>query len=484
MDDGCDDAGSAIESGPPRLRDRCASLFWWTAGIENGHAGSSARERIVVMGYGFLFIFLAFNTTQMILSTVLKDYTGAVTHATYDLGDVSLMLIYVCACLSLPVVGRVIRYCGAGTTMVVGGLCYGVFIISLVSLWEPTVVLASCVAGFGQAALWVAQGVVLTESSDAATRGKDAGIFWGLYSAGSVIGPALGYFVYRSIDARGFFFFAAVCTLLGTHILRRVHRPRPPEVHQKRPFEGAKEHEALLGGDRDVALPRQRWTREKASILARLAPLIYFIGSSDSFVNAVFPVIFAPEADQEAAVFLVFVGWGVACTAGALLLSKLSDTLGRKQLLVAGSAAYVAALAACWQLLKAPGARVEPLLGGVSWLAFAAGALFGLNDTLNNVGCMALLGDHFPDAPLSVDAFAIYQRQSRVALLQSLGMASGFAFPLFVPVRWRTHLILFGLQLGLLVAAMAGVIAMPSCKGEPPRARSVCSPRESFRPGV
>jgi hypothetical protein len=163
---------------------------------------------------------MAFNTTQTILSTVLQHYVGSVSHVEYDLGMASLMIMYVTTCPSLYAIPAVIRSLGAVVTMMLGGLCYAVYIISLIYIWEPTVILSSAVVGFGQAAIWVSQGVILTSSSDEATRGTDAGLFWGIYSASGIAGPAFGYVVYQGIDSQGFFLFASVCTLVGVFIFR------------------------------------------------------------------------------------------------------------------------------------------------------------------------------------------------------------------------------------------------------------------------
>ena len=129
-----------------------ARAFWYSMGTSPENEGSC---RIVIMGWGFLFIFMAFNTTQTILSTVLQHYVGSVSHVEYDLGMASLMIMYVTTCPSLYAIPAVIRSLGAVVTMMLGGLCYAVYIISLIYIWEPTVILSSAVVGFGQAAIWV-----------------------------------------------------------------------------------------------------------------------------------------------------------------------------------------------------------------------------------------------------------------------------------------------------------------------------------------
>ncbi|KAJ8600656.1 hypothetical protein CTAYLR_010689 [Chrysophaeum taylorii] len=442
----------------------------------------SYKNTIITMAWGFLFIFAAFNTTQTIVSTALQRFHGTVTGLTYDLGSASLMIIYVTTCPSLLLVPDLVHRYGAVWGLVVGGVTYAVYIASLAYAWEPAVAAASCAVGFGQALIWVSQGVVLTSNSDEATRGRDAGCFWGIYSCSGIVGPAVGYLIYRGTAVHGFFLFAAVCTLVGTFIFRSLLRPEyrplllwPGPTDENRaaveeplvPLSGKHHHTPRLGGEGGgaqraaAAAATTNWTRDKTAVLLKLTPFMFFVGSSDAFVMSTFPLIFAPARDQEAAVFLVFFGWGLAETLGGLGLSRFSDTIGRRALVYLGASMYLIALALSWLLIENPGgdgnisalrSRLGPVWCHVSWLSFVAGALFGLSDALSNTQAFALIGDHFADATLSVDAYAAYQ------LFQAIGMAAGFALSVITATSTRQdrHLI-FGAQLATIVASVAGI---------------------------
>ena len=91
-----------VDDEPYEPRTRCeraqrvaSRAFWYSMGTSPENEGSC---RIVIMGWGFLFVFMAFNTTQTILSTVLQHYVGSVSHVEYDLGMASLMIMYVTTC--------------------------------------------------------------------------------------------------------------------------------------------------------------------------------------------------------------------------------------------------------------------------------------------------------------------------------------------------------------------------------------------------
>lgn len=133
---------------------------------------------------------------------------------------------------------------------------------------------------------------------------------------------------------------------------------------------------------------------------------------------------------------------------------------------------YVGAIVICYVLMAVPkgdGDRTElqkdlgPVWFDVSWLAFVAGAFFGLSDTLNNTQAFALIGDHFATPPLNVDAYAAFQ------LLQAVGMAFGFGVPLVVATKWKNRGIIFGIQAATLAASVAGIAVLPK---EDPRRRT------------
>jgi len=449
------------------------------------------------MSVGFLGVFMAFNTTQMVLSTALQHFHGSVSHMTYDLGSASLMTMYLSTMPSLWFIPRIIRRRGPVPVMIIGGLCYVFYITSLIWPWEPAVYLTSCLVGFGQAAIWVSQGVVLSSNSDEEQRGSDAGLFWGIYSASGITGPLIGFFVYQGASDTGFFLFSTMCASVGTAVFLRLlptktgggayyssavpvqqetflhddeflteRKPLVSPPKKKNTFSDDEEQDnTVLFSIIETYFP-SGWTCDRVVILFKLLPFMFFVGISDAFINASFPLMFAQRNDQEAAVFLVFLGWGIMETFGALAFSRFSDTMGRNFLLCISAVIYLIGYTACILILFADGisdslpSEIALVLRfdvyRVSWLAFIAGACFGLADTLNNTQAFAILGDHFPEARFSVDVYAIYQ------FLQALGMAIGFALSLLTPVSWLNSSILIGVQLISLTASLLGILACPS----------------------
>lgn len=65
-----------------------------------------------------------------------------------------------------------------------------VYIASLIKIIPAVVYAASVVIGIGAALLWVAQGAFLTKCSDDETRGRNSGLFWGMFQL-SLVDPFL-----------------------------------------------------------------------------------------------------------------------------------------------------------------------------------------------------------------------------------------------------------------------------------------------------
>ena len=113
-------------------------------------------KKVVHLALGFFFLFAAYNTIQNYVTTLLPGC----------LGFTSLCVLYVSVCPSLllaPDLGKI----GDRWTLVLGALCYSVWIASLTRPDIPSLVIAaSVIIGFGAAILWVAQGTYLTKQGD------------------------------------------------------------------------------------------------------------------------------------------------------------------------------------------------------------------------------------------------------------------------------------------------------------------------------
>jgi hypothetical protein len=127
-------------------------------------------DRLLVLSFGFMLLFTAFNTAQSLATQVLADNNFG------KLGFYSLALLYCvfgfCCFISLPIVKKL----GARMSLVIGASCYSFYVASFVlpafkaqmpnsdsillnkTLCQLLILIAAVLNGFGAGILWVAQG--------------------------------------------------------------------------------------------------------------------------------------------------------------------------------------------------------------------------------------------------------------------------------------------------------------------------------------
>lgn len=148
-----------------------------------GRAGREATGEVVKLGLAFMLIFTAFQTGSFFQTPVLKDLGFG-----ESLGFAGLGVLYATMSVSIFAAPHLIKTVGARKALCGGACLYCVFIISMVRPVAPVFVMASALNGLGAAALWTSQGSLLTVYSTDATRGRNAGIFWGFLQASLLIG--------------------------------------------------------------------------------------------------------------------------------------------------------------------------------------------------------------------------------------------------------------------------------------------------------
>lgn len=140
---------------------------------------------ILTMAVGYLLVFSAFQTTQMLASKLLGD-----------LGSYSLTLIYafftaggfiapaVVSSLPSPKVG-----------LALGAAAYAIYVGSLVYLITPLVLVCSAIIGIGAAVLWCSQGVIMSLNTNETNDGQYNSLFWGIFNLCVLPGNIVGHFL-------------------------------------------------------------------------------------------------------------------------------------------------------------------------------------------------------------------------------------------------------------------------------------------------
>lgn len=140
-------------------------------------------DKLLVLSFGFMLLFTAFNTSQSLATQVLEDNNFG------KLGFYSLAILYCvfgfCCFISLPIVKKL----GARISLVIGAFCYTFYVSSFILpafksqlpdsqswLLNRTFILslilvAAAINGFGAAILWVAQGQYISMCANEKNKG-------------------------------------------------------------------------------------------------------------------------------------------------------------------------------------------------------------------------------------------------------------------------------------------------------------------------
>jgi len=369
---------------------------------------------VIIMGLGFMMLFTAYNTTQTFVTKLLSDEGFG------NLGFYSLALLYVVVSISVFFSPVIVPRTGERISMWIGAICYIGYIASLVKIIPAVVYASSVVIGFGASILWVAQGAFLTKCSDESTRGRNSGIFWGLFQLSGILGNLGAYGILEMDEPPSFLFLVlSACGGVGVLILLLL-----------RPIKSKTDNDKVKSV---VVLFKQAFSLFARKEMLLLLMLMFFSGFELSYFSGEFPLLM--EKKIIGAVMSVF---GVAEVLGGLVLGKLSDIVGRKLMVLAGLGFYCGALVLSWV------AKFHPVQ--LSYLWFIAAAGLGLGDSLFNTQIYASLGTLFTESEM-VAAFTIFQ------LLQNIGSAVGFIITPYLPVH-GTH----GTMDLLIILAATGLL--------------------------
>ncbi len=159
---------------------------------------------VFFLGLSFMLVFAAFQTmgnvqTVIIDSAKNASSDGYVPDFNGD-GFTSLAIIYLVFAFANWFAPPVVSFIGPRFTLIVGGVCYSLFIAQLTYPNDILLYGASALIGVGAAMIWVAQGNFLTINSDETTMERNSGIFWAMLQCSMVIGNTYAYFQFKGLD--------------------------------------------------------------------------------------------------------------------------------------------------------------------------------------------------------------------------------------------------------------------------------------------
>lgn len=142
---------------------------------------------VILLGFGFMFVFTAFQTMGNIEKTVLDSISHDDPGFTGD-GYTSLAIIYATLAICNWMSPSIITITGPRGAMFIGGLTYLFFIVTFLFPRTWLLYVASVLIGAGAAAIWTGQGNYLTLNSDADTISRNSGVFWAMLQCSMFFG--------------------------------------------------------------------------------------------------------------------------------------------------------------------------------------------------------------------------------------------------------------------------------------------------------
>ena len=362
---------------------------------------SRSLYNLLLVSVAFLLLFSAYNALQNVATSLFPA----------GLGNSSLGILYAAAAVGVFLAPPLVDAAGTRVTMIAGAACYVVYMACLIPnpIISDLVLAMSVVIGLGAAVLWVALGEFIKENSDAASYGRNAGLFWAIFQLNNIVGNLGTYLVFPHLTNAELYAGFSIVGAAGTALLLVLRKPAVGGG-------GDAAAAAALGGvmlrvnyGGDDAPPppppaarvswRERGALGCASVLAAarllltldsllLLPMYLLSGFELAFWTGEFTQLL-----DASVIGLVLTLSGVGEVAGGLLFGRLSDALGRSASISLGALLYAGGLGlACWvKSAAAAGGSAGPLIADAPLAAYAASLLFGLGDSAFNTNCYAII---------------------------------------------------------------------------------------------
>lgn len=420
-------------------------------------------KNVVIVSFGFLLLFTAFQSLSNLQSSVNSDS---------GLGTTSLSVIYaslVVSCMFVPT--YMIRLLGLKYTLIVSMLLYsGYFAANFKATWY-SLMPTSLLLGLGGAPLWTAKCAYLTESATRYAALTDTssevwvvrffGFFFMVFQSGQIWGNLISYYVLSPggvapNQTKGEFCGSEFCP--SSHVITNntnLERPSDSKVTLLcavytgcalmasvfiflflDPLERRSNEEKGQRAPWKLLLESFRHMRHKYQML--IIPLTIFSGLEQAFIIGDFTQAFVSCSWGIHNVGYVMICFGLADALGSAIFGHLIRKVGRVTIFVAGAAVNVGMIILMYTWTPDP---------ETPFIFFLISGLWGLGDAVWQTQINSLYGVIFPNA--EEPAFANYR------LWESLGFIVAFAYSSSLCINVKLALLL-----GVLVIGMAGYITI------------------------
>uniref|UniRef100_A0A3Q2D1S5 Major facilitator superfamily domain containing 11 n=1 Tax=Cyprinodon variegatus TaxID=28743 RepID=A0A3Q2D1S5_CYPVA len=389
---------------------------------------------IIILGFGFMFMFTAFQTCGNIEQTVIKSFNSTEFHGS---GYTSMAIIYGVFSASNLVAPSVVTVIGPQVSMFLSGLLYSGYIAMFIHPFTWSFYTASVLVGIAAAVLWTAQGNVLTINSTDRTIGRNSGIFWSLLQFSLFFGNLYIYLAWQGherisdMDRRTVFISLTVISLVGCFLFFLIRKP-DPEASSR-----SEATESLLQTDSADAC-KISVTKE----MLLLSVSIGYTGLELTFYSGVYGTCigamtrFGSDAKSLIGLSGICIGIGEILGGGVFGMLNKNKRFGRNPVVLLGLITHFVAffliflnIASDAPLAPEGGTDLKAFITPSVGVALFCSFLLGLGDSCFNTQLLSIIGFTFPDN--SAPAFAVFK------FIQSIMAAVAFFYSNFLLLHWQ-----------------------------------------------
>ncbi|XP_063618565.1 UNC93-like protein MFSD11 [Cydia splendana] len=386
---------------------------------------------VILLGFGFMFVFTAFQTMGNIEKTILDSISQDDPSFTGD-GYTSLAIIYATLAVCNWLAPSAITLTGPRGAMIIGAITYLFFIVTFMFPRTALLYAASVLIGAGAAAIWTGQGNYLTVNSDSETISRNSGVFWAMLQCSLFFGNLFVFIKFQGkqhIDqeTRNMVFgcLTAVCALGIVFLLSLRPAKRAPAIEDAKIEVVSNEPTSPLDAFKGAL--RLFYTRD----MLLLSVTFIYTGVELSFFSGVyspsigFTLSMGENAKQLVGLSGVFIGLGEVL-GGALfgILGSRTTRWGRDPIVFAGYLIHITSFFLIF--INLPNVAPFGDTNETSYitpspaLAMLCSFLLGFGDACFNTQIYSILGGNYADN--STSAFALFK------FTQSLAAAACFFY--------------------------------------------------------
>ncbi|XP_032520839.2 UNC93-like protein MFSD11 isoform X1 [Danaus plexippus] len=406
---------------------------------------------VILLGFGFMFVFTAFQTMGNIEKTILDSIKQDDPSFTGD-GYTSLAIIYATLAICNWMAPSVITITGPRGAMLIGAVTYLFFIVTFLFPRTWLLYLASVMIGAGAAAIWTGQGNYLTLNSDGETISRNSGVFWAMLQCSLFFGNLFVFIKFQGkshidLHTRNVVFgvLTGVCALgIVFLMLLRPARRNIDDVKNEMTMKEEGPMEAFRGAIRLFCTGDMMLL--SAAFIYTGVELSFFSGVYSPSIG--FTLAMGENAKQLVGLSGVFIGLGEVL-GGALfgILGSKTTRWGRDPIVIMGYLIHMTSFFLIFinlpNLAPFGDTTDTSYITPSPYLAMLCSFLLGFGDACYNTQIYSILGGKYADN--STSAFALFK------FTQSLAAAACFFYSSRAPLS---------VQLGVLaVLGTAGTAA-------------------------